>query len=161
MNIVGSKCVYKIKEKLDDCIKRYKARLIAKSYNQQEGVDFTETFSPIVKLITIRTILSLSLTHHWPIRQLDVKNAFLYGVLSEEVYMEQPPGFRDSSHPTHVCRLHKAIYGLKQTPQAWFQKFNGFLLHYGFICSRADPSMFVFRSSIGIRSSLSMLTTLS
>ena len=71
-------------------------------------------------------------------------------MLYEEVYMEQPPGFRDSSHPTHVCRLHKAIYGLKQTPQAWFQKFNGFLLHYGFVCSGADPSMFVFRSSIGI-----------
>ena len=64
--------------------------------------------------------------------------------------MEQPPGFRDSSHPTHVCRLHKTIYGLKQAPRAWFQKFSGFHLHYGFVCSRADPRMFVFHSSIGI-----------
>ena len=103
-----------------------------------------------MKPVTIRTVLSLSLTHHWPIRQLDVNNAFLHGVLYEEVYMEQPPGFRNSSHPTHVCRLHKAIYGLKQAPRAWFQKFSGFHLHYGFVCSRADPRMFVFHSSIGI-----------
>ena len=150
MNIVGFKCVYKIKEKPNGSIEQYKAHLIAKGYNQQEGVNFTETFSPVVKPVTIRTVLSLSLTHHWPIRQLDVNNAFLHGVLYEEVYMEQPPGFRDSSHPTHVCRLHKAIYGLKQAPWAWFQKFSGFLLHYGFVWSGADRGMFVFRSSIGI-----------
>lgn len=74
----------------------------------------------------------------------------MHGVLSEEVYMEQPPDFHDSSFLTHVCRLHKAIYGLKQPPRAWFQQFSGFLLHYGFLCSRAHSSMFLFRSSAGI-----------
>jgi hypothetical protein len=147
MNIVGSRWVFKTKLKSDGSIERFKARLVAKGYNQLEGLDFHETFSPVIKPTTIHLVLSLAITKGWSLRQLDVKNAFLHGHLKEVVYMEQPPGFSDPINPTHVCRLHKAIYGLKQAPRAWFDRFSSFLLHIGFYCSPADSSLFVFRSS--------------
>ena len=120
MNIVGSRWVFKTKIKSDGSVDRLKAHLAAKRYNQKERVDFDETFSPVVKPTTIRIILSLEVVSHWPIRQVDVKNAFLYGVLKERVYMEQPPRFTHPSYANHVCKLNKAIYGLKQAPKAWF-----------------------------------------
>uniref|UniRef100_A0A2N9FTN5 Integrase catalytic domain-containing protein n=1 Tax=Fagus sylvatica TaxID=28930 RepID=A0A2N9FTN5_FAGSY len=147
MNIVGSRWVFKTKLKSDGSIERFKARLVAKGYNQLEGLDFHETFSPVIKPTTIRLVLSLAITKGWSLRQLDVKNAFLHGHLKEVVYMEQPPGFSDPINPTHVCHLHKAIYGLKQAPRAWFDRFSSFLLQIGFYCSPADSSLFVFRSS--------------
>ncbi|GKA67284.1 ribonuclease H-like domain-containing protein [Tanacetum coccineum] len=98
----------------DGTLSRYKARLVANSSNQQHGVDFDETFSLVVKPATIRTVLSLVVSRQWPIHQLDVKNAFLNGDLSEIVYMHQPPGFVDSRYPNHVCLLQRSLYGLKQ-----------------------------------------------
>jgi hypothetical protein len=146
MNVVGSRWVFKTKLKSDGSIDRFKARFFAQGYSQSFGIDFLETFSPVIKPQTIRLVLSLALIHGWSLRQLDVKNAFLHGSLKEVVYMEQPPGFSNSHFPKHVCRLHKALYGLKQAPRAWFDRFSSFLLTLGFKCSTADSSLFIFRS---------------
>ncbi|CAL9007551.1 unnamed protein product [Prunus brigantina] len=142
-NIVGSKWIYKIKRNVDGSIARYKARLVAQGFSQQQGLDFSETFSPVVRHTTVRLILSLAAMNKWSLRQLDVKNAFLHGDLEEEVYMRQPPGFEDSQHPEFVCRLAKSLYGLKQAPRAWNAKFTGYLPALGFKSSHSDPSLFV------------------
>ncbi|VVA36046.1 Hypothetical predicted protein, partial [Prunus dulcis] len=107
------------------------------------GLDYEETFSPVVNHSTVRLILALAAQYHWYIIQLDVKNAFLHGVLHEEVFMQQPPSFEDSAKPHHVCRLLKSLYGLKQAPQAWNERFTTHLLTLGFIQSLADTSLFV------------------
>ncbi|PKI50006.1 hypothetical protein CRG98_029593 [Punica granatum] len=146
-NVVGCKWVYRIKKKADGTIDRYKARLVAKGFNQREGVDYSETFSPVIKPVTIRTVLSIAVSSQWQIRQLDVKNAFIIGHLAEEVYMSQPPGFIDASCPNHVCRLRRSLYGLKQAPRAWFQRLNTYLQRLGLSDSKADPSLFILRGS--------------
>ncbi|GJV75268.1 ribonuclease H-like domain-containing protein [Tanacetum coccineum] len=110
-----------------------------------QGIDVDETFSPVVKPATIRTVLSLAISRHWPVHQLDVKNAFLHGSLSETVYMHQPPGFRDPRHPDHVCLLQRSLYGLKQAPRAWFQRFAAYAARVGFLHSRCDSSLFIYR----------------
>ncbi|CAM8989726.1 unnamed protein product [Rhodiola kirilowii] len=142
-NVVGCKWVYRIKRKSDGSIDRYKARLVAKGFNQEAGVDYFDTFSPVVKPTTIRVVLSLAVTNGWSLRQVDVNNAFLNGDLAETVFMEQPQGFVATDKPTHVCRLRKALYGLKQAPRAWFQKLTGSLIHHGFRACISDPSLFI------------------
>ncbi|GJT72238.1 ribonuclease H-like domain-containing protein [Tanacetum coccineum] len=102
----------------DGTLSHYKARLVANDSSQQLGVDFDEIFSPVVKPVTIRMVLSLDVSRKWPIHQLDVTNAFLNGDLSETVYMHQPPGFVDARFHTNVCRLQRYLYGLKQAPHA-------------------------------------------
>ena len=114
MNVVGSKWVFWIKRKAYESIERYKARLVAKGFHQQLEVNFDETYNPVVKPITIRTVLTSVVTHDWAIHQIDVSNAFLHGVIMENVYMLQPPGFTHPNLPNAVCKLHKALYGLKQ-----------------------------------------------
>uniref|UniRef100_A0A2N9HV06 Reverse transcriptase Ty1/copia-type domain-containing protein n=1 Tax=Fagus sylvatica TaxID=28930 RepID=A0A2N9HV06_FAGSY len=137
-NIVGCKWVFKLKRNSDGSISRYKARLVAKGFHQQYGIDFAETFSPVVKPPTVRLILALAVTYNWPLRQLNVQNAFLHGVLKEEVYMMQPTGYVASSFPQHVCKLQKSIYmisnrllepGLRASPLSNNSSFLTQLIH--------------------------------
>ncbi|KAL0543945.1 hypothetical protein IC582_019055 [Cucumis melo] len=107
MNVVGYKWVFRIKYNPDGTIVRHKARLVVKGYHQVQGFDFDETFSPVVKKPTIHIILALAAQYNWSLTQLDVKNAFLHGILQETVYMTQPTGFQDKTCPIHVCLLHK------------------------------------------------------
>ncbi|GJS66086.1 ribonuclease H-like domain-containing protein [Tanacetum coccineum] len=144
-NIVRCMWLFRHKYLADGTLSRYKARLVANGSTQLEGVDVDETFSPVVKPGTIRTVLSLAASRHWPIHQLDVKNAFLHGDLSETVYMHQPPGFRDSVHLDYVCLLQRSLYGLKQALRAWFQRFASYNTRIGFSHSRCDPSLFIYR----------------
>ena len=144
-NIVTCKWVFKLKKHSDGTLARYKARFVARGYLQQYGLDYDETFSPVVKPATVRLLLALAVNCGWELKQLDVSNAFLHGILKEEVYMAQPQGHVDSYFPTHVCLLHKALYGLKQAPRAWFERFTTQLLHIGFVASGADGNLFIYR----------------
>ncbi|KAK1422630.1 hypothetical protein QVD17_17916 [Tagetes erecta] len=142
---IGCKWVFKIKHDPSGAISRYKARLVAKGYSQREGIDFDETFSPVVKMVTIRTVFSLAVQHNWPLYQLDVDNAFLYGDLNEEVYMKPPEGYYSPTE-TRVCKLNRSLYGLKQASRMWNEKLVGVLVDYGFVQSKCDHSLFIRRS---------------
>ena len=114
---IGCKWVYKIKTRSDGTVDHYKAHLVAKGFTQEYGIDYEETFAPVARLSSVHTLIAVSASKHWPLFQMDVKNAFLNGELTKEVYMQLPPRF---SHPlgfSHkVCRLRRALYGLKQVP---------------------------------------------
>jgi len=143
-NIIDCKWVYKIKRKQDGSFDRYKARLVAKGFKQRYDIDYEDTFSPVVKAATIIIVLSLAVSKGWTLRQLDVQNAFLHGILEEEVYMRQPPGYESKSFPNYVCKLDKALYGLKQAPRAWFARLSKKLVELGFKGSKADTSLFYY-----------------
>ena len=113
VNIVTGKWVFRHKFNADGTLDRYKARWVLRGFTQRPGIDYDETFSPVVKPATVRTVLSLALSRDWPVHHLDVKNAFLHDTLSETVYCSQLTGFTDSSRPDWVCRLNKSLYGLK------------------------------------------------
>jgi hypothetical protein len=144
-NVVTGKWIFKHKFQSDGSLERYKARWVLRGFTQRPGVDFDETFSPVVKPATVRTVLSLALSRRWPIHQLDVKNAFLHGNLSETVYCQQPSGFEDPAHPDFVCLLKKSLYGLKQAPRAWYSRMASFLLSIGFVEAKSDTSLFVYQ----------------
>lgn len=126
---------------------KLKACLVAKGFHQQEGIDFSETYSPVVKPITIHVVLSLAVSAGWCIRQVDVSNAFLHSDLQEIVYMTQYPGFVNPLFPNVVCLLKKSLYELKQAPRAWYHRLSSRLLELGFIGSKSDSSLFILETS--------------
>jgi hypothetical protein len=141
-NIIGTKWVFRNKMNEQGEVVRNKARLVAQGYSQQEGIDFTETFAPVARLEAIRLLLSYAVNNGITLYQMDVKSAFLNGVISEEVYVKQPPGFEDLKNPDYVYKLKKSLYGLKQAPRAWYERLSNFLLENGFQKGQVDNTPF-------------------
>jgi hypothetical protein len=144
---VGCRWVYAVKVGPNGQIDRLKARLVAKGYTQIYGLDYGDTFSPVAKITSVRLFLAIAAIRHWPLYQLDIKNAFLHGDLEEEIYMEQPPGFVAQGESRLVCKLRRSLYGLKQSPRAWFGKFSSVVQAFGLKRSEADHSVFYCHTS--------------
>ncbi|KAL0553695.1 hypothetical protein IC582_007597 [Cucumis melo] len=145
---VGCKWVFYLKYKEDGTLDRHKARLVAKGFTQTYGIDYSETFSPVAKLNTVRVLLFVAVNKDWPLYQLDVKNAFLNGDLVEEVYMSPPPGF-EAQFGQQVCKLQKSLYGLKQSLRAWFDRFTTFVKSQGYSQGHSDHTLFTKASKTG------------
>jgi hypothetical protein len=135
------------RNKLDEngVITRNKARLVAQGYNQEEGIDYEETYAPVARLEAIRLLLAFACAKDFKLFQMDVKSAFLNGHINEEVYVAQPPGFESHKHPDHVYKLKRALYGLKQAPRAWYERLSKFLLDQGYSRGKVDTTLFIKR----------------
>ncbi|KAH9698132.1 hypothetical protein KPL71_023896 [Citrus sinensis] len=139
----GTKWVFRNKIDESGVVVRNKARLVAQDYNQEEGIDFDETFAPVARLESIRMLLAYACHKDFILYQMDVKSAFLNGYIMEEVYVKQPPGFENEKFPDHVYKLSKALYGLKQAPRAWYDRLKNFLLDNDFSMGKANTTLFV------------------
>ncbi|RVW45708.1 Retrovirus-related Pol polyprotein from transposon TNT 1-94 [Vitis vinifera] len=146
---IGCRWVYTVKVGPDGQVDRLKAHLVVKGYTQVYGFDFGDTFSPVAKIAFVRLLLSMVAMRSWPLYQLDIKNAFLHGDLAEEVYMEQPPGFVAQGEFGLVCMLRRSLYGLKQSPRAWFSRFSSVVQEFGMFHSTTDHSVFYHHNSSG------------
>uniref|UniRef100_A0A1Y1M571 Integrase catalytic domain-containing protein n=1 Tax=Photinus pyralis TaxID=7054 RepID=A0A1Y1M571_PHOPY len=142
--VIDNRWVFKVKLNTDASVDRYKARLVIRGFAQQYGVDYEETFSPVVKFTSVRAILSFAAMNKMQLRQFDIKTAFLYGDLKEHVFMKQPIGYDDNSG--RVCKLIKSLYGLKQASRCWNQKFTVFIRDFNFKPCDSDPCVFVRRN---------------
>jgi len=116
--------------------------LLKLGYSQQEGIDYTETFAPVARLEALRLLLSYVVNHGIIFYQMDVKSTFLNGVISEEMFVKQPPGFEDLKHPNHVYKLKKSLYGLKQAPRVWYDKLSNLLIENDFKRGQVDTTLF-------------------
>ncbi|CAH9110852.1 unnamed protein product [Cuscuta epithymum] len=141
--VIGTKWVFRNKLDENGEIITNKSRLVAKGYNQVEGLDYEETFAPVARLESIRMLLAYACYMDFKLFQMDVKSAFLNGILKEEAYVEQPPGFENINFPNHVYKLNKALYGLKQAPRAWYERLSKYLLENGFSKGQIDSTLFV------------------
>lgn len=119
-----------------------KARLVARGFEQKAGIDYDETFAPVIKWVTIRTTVALAASHQWQLHHMDVRTAFLHGILKETVYMTQPPGFEQPGQEHKVCRLLRSLYGLKQSPRAWYDRIDSALRDIGLHRSSYDPNLY-------------------
>ena len=144
---VGCRWVYTVKIGPNGRVDHLKARLVTKGYTQIYGSDYYDTFSRVAKIASIRLLLSMADMSSWPLYQLDIKNAFLHGDLVEEVYMEQPPGFVAQGESGLVCRLRRSLYGLKQSPQAWFGSFSSVVQKFSMTRSTSDHFVFNHHTS--------------
>ncbi|KAG7640275.1 Zinc finger CCHC-type superfamily [Arabidopsis suecica] len=146
-NVISVKWIFRLKtDASGEAIKR-KARLVARGFTQEYGVDYLETFAPVSRYDTIRTIMAIAAQQGWKLFQMDVKSAFLNGDLEEEVYIEQPPGFIEEKEEGKVLKLHKALYGLKQAPRAWYGRIDGYFIKNGFERSINDAAFYVKKTS--------------
>jgi hypothetical protein len=143
-SVVGSRWIYKVKQDADGSVEKYKARFVARRFSQIEGIDYGETFAPVARYSSIRSILALSTQMGWRIHQMDVKTAFLNGIIEEEMYIEQPKGFETFDRESHVCRFKRALYGLKQAPRAWYTRIDSYFTGLGFTKSEADANLYQF-----------------
>ncbi|KAL0359117.1 UNVERIFIED_CONTAM: Retrovirus-related Pol polyprotein from transposon TNT 1-94 [Sesamum angustifolium] len=139
---IGCKWIFKKKLKPDGSIDKFKARLVAKGFKQKEGIDYFDTYSPVARLTTIRVLIALASVYNLSIHQMDVKTAFLYGELEEEIYMDQPEGFVAHGNERKVCKLVKSLYGLKQAPKQWHEKFDQTILAFGFTVNENDKCIY-------------------
>ena len=146
--LVRSRWIHKVKHAIDRSVEKYKSCFMAKGYSQKEGIDYEETFAPIVGYSSIRTILSLATEMGCRVHQMDVKTAFLNEVIKEEVFIEQPERFDVENWETHVCKLQRALYGLKQTPQAWSSRIDNYLQEIGFLRSEADHNLYFLSGEV-------------
>jgi hypothetical protein len=144
-NVITDKWIFKRKFKADETLERYKAHWVLHGFTQRHCVNYDETFSHVVKLTTVCTVLSLALSRDWPIHQLDIKNAFLHGTLTDTVYYTHPTRFFDTTQLDLVFHLNKSLYSLKQAPRAWYNMFGNYLLSLGFVEAKSDTSLFIFR----------------
>jgi hypothetical protein len=141
-NPIGSKWVFKKKLNAEGKVEKYKARLVAKGYSQVEGIDFGQIFSPVANLTSRILLLSVATTFDFEIEQMDVKTTFLHGDLEEEIFMKQPEGYAVKGKKELVCKMKKSLYGLKQTPRMWYQKFDTYMLVIGFTRSKEDHCVY-------------------
>jgi hypothetical protein len=123
-------------------IEKYKERFVAHGFSQKEGIDYEETFAPVARYTSIRTIIALAAKMEWKLHWMDIKTTFLNGVIEEKVYIEQPQGFEVEDRKTHVCKLKKVLYGLKQAPRAWYRRIDSFLTSLGFTKSKVDSNLY-------------------
>ena len=142
-SLVGCHWVYTVKVGPNGQADRLRARLVAKGYTQQYGLNYYDTFSLVTKIASVRLLLSMVAMHSWPLFQLDIKNVFLHGDLVDEVYMEQPPGFVAQGESCLVSKLRLPLYDLKQFPRTWFNRLSSVVQEFGMIRSTANHSIFL------------------
>ncbi|GJZ93365.1 retrovirus-related pol polyprotein from transposon TNT 1-94 [Tanacetum coccineum] len=147
MTIIGTKWVFRNKLDENGFVSRNKARLVAQGYNQQEGIDYDETYAPVARLDSIRILLAYACALDIKLFQMDVKSTFLNGFINEEVYVAQPPRFIDFEKPDHVYKLKKALYGLKQAPKAWYDRLKAFLIKHEYKMGMVDNTLFTKKKS--------------
>ena len=140
---IGVKWVFRTKFNPDGSVFKHKARLVVKGFSQVAGVDYGETFAPVARHDTIRLLLGLAGHLGWKVYHLDVKSAFLNGILQEEIYVQQPDGFKISGEEHKVYKLHKALYGLKQAPRAWYSRIDSHLTQVGFKRSESEATLYL------------------